>query len=106
MKYYITLAVAVIMFLPRASSALETTIIDQKGLMFSVPMIEIKKGAAIIFKNSDNTSHNILIRGNGVVFNSGLQPPGVIFKAPFRKTGTYDIFCGIHARMKMSVIVK
>jgi cytochrome c peroxidase len=88
------------------AAAGETATVDQKGLTFSVPTLTVNKGTVVTFKNSDDTSHNILIRGNGVVFNSGLQGPGTAFTAPFRKPGSYEIFCGIHPRMNMTVIVK
>jgi len=79
--------------------------VDQKGLAFSSPALTVKKGDIVNFTNSDSTSHNILITGNGVNLNSGLQQPGVAFKAPMTKPGTYSVICGIHPKMKMSLVV-
>lgn len=79
--------------------------VDQKHLAFSTARLAVTKGSVVAFLNSDNISHNILIHGNGVNVSSGLQRPGVAFRAPFEKSGTYQIGCGIHPKMKMSVVV-
>lgn len=86
--------------------AAEFVSVDQKGLAFSARKLIVKKGSIVNFMNSDNTSHNILITGDGVKLNSGLQKPGVLFTAPFAKEGTYQVMCGIHPKMKMTVIAK
>jgi len=80
--------------------------VDQKGMTFSTSQLTVKKGDIVSFTNNDSTSHNILITGNGVSLNSGLQKPGVAFNAPFLKEGTYKVMCGIHPKMKMTVTVK
>ena len=80
--------------------------VNQKNLTFSIARLTVTKGAVVAFLNGDKTSHNILVRGKGVNVSSGLQRPGVTFKAPFQKSGTYQVSCGIHPKMKMSVIVK
>jgi plastocyanin len=80
--------------------------IDQKGLAFSEPTVTVNKGDILNFTNNDSTSHNILISGNGINLNSGLQQPGVAFKAPMVKEGTYSVMCGIHPKMKMTVVVR
>lgn len=91
-----------------ASIALAATsfTVDQKGLAFSVPSLTVDRGAIVTFMNSDTMSHNILVTGEGVRLNSGLQAPGVAFRAPFSKAGTYQVGCAIHPRMKMTVTVK
>ena len=80
--------------------------VDQKGIAFSVTQLTVKKGDIVTFTNSDQTSHNLLITGEGVTINSGLQQPGVAFKAPFVKVGTYQVVCGIHPKMMMTVVVQ
>lgn len=83
-----------------------TLAVDQKDIAFSVSSLTVKKGDIVAFTNSDQTSHNLLITGEGVTINSGLQQPGVTFKAPFMKSGTYQVICGIHTKMKMTVVVQ
>ena len=80
--------------------------VDQKNLKFSVRELRIAKGDSVEFMNSDDTSHNITITGEGLTLNSGLQAPGRPFKAPFVKTGSYKVTCGIHPNMRMTVIVE
>jgi len=79
--------------------------VDQKGLAFSTGALTVASGTIVSFNNGDSTSHNILVNGNGVNMNSGLQAPGVSFKVPFLKPGTYQVMCGIHPKMKMTVTV-
>lgn len=79
--------------------------VEQRNLSFSVPSLSIAHGTVVTFNNNDTVSHNILVTGNGVSLNSGLQSPGTPFRAPFLKPGTYQVMCGIHPKMKMTVNV-
>lgn len=79
--------------------------VEQKGLAFASASLTVDKGTIVSFNNADTTSHNIIVSGEGVTLNSGLQAPGVSFKAPFLKPGTYNVTCGIHPKMKMTVTV-
>jgi plastocyanin len=90
-----------------ASAALAASMVtvDQKNLAFSVPTLEVEKNTIVNFTNSDSIAHNILVSGNGINLNSGLQKPGVAFKAPLTKQGTYQVLCGIHPKMKMTITV-
>jgi plastocyanin len=94
------------LFLANSASAATTVTVDQKNLKFSIPMLKISKGDSVEFKNSDDTSHNITIKGDGFSANSGLQAPGQPFKAPMVKAGTYKVTCGIHPNMKMTIVVE
>jgi plastocyanin len=80
--------------------------VTQKGLQFSVEELTVKKGQLVVFINDDRTAHNITVSGEGLNLNGGLQQPGVEFKVPFAKAGTYQISCGIHPKMKLSITVK
>jgi len=80
--------------------------IDQKNLKFSVPTLTLSKGDVVDFLNNDDTTHNITIKGDGFSVSSGLQKPGVDFKVPLVKPGTYKVSCGIHPNMKMTLVVE
>jgi cytochrome c peroxidase len=98
---------AVVGVLALATAAWAGTLnVDQKNLKFSVKELRIAKGDSVEFTNSDDTSHNITITGQGFTANSGLQAPGKPFKAPFAKAGVYKVSCGIHPNMRMTVIVE
>ncbi len=79
--------------------------VEQKDLSFGQETLTVKQGAVIEFKNGDDTSHNIIISGDGVNLNSGLQQPGVAFSAPMLKKGKFEATCGIHPKMKMTIVV-
>lgn len=80
--------------------------VDQKNLKFSMATLTISKGDVVDFMNNDDTSHNITIKGDEFSVSSGLQKPGVDFKVPLIKPGTYKVSCGIHPNMKMTVVVE
>lgn len=80
--------------------------VEQKGIAFDKAALTVPKGSIVNFLNSDSTSHNIMISGEGVNLNSGLQQPGVAFKAPMVKPGAYQVMCGIHPKMKMTITVQ
>src|SRR5919198_2666373 len=77
--------------------------VTQKGLQFSVEDLNVSKGQVVVFVNDDRTAHNITVSGEGVSLNGGLQQPGAEFKVPFTKPGTYQVSCGIHPKMKLTV---
>ena len=87
-------------------SAAAPITVTQKGLQFSVEDLSVAKGQVVVFVNDDRTAHNITVSGEGVSLNGGLQQPGGEFKVPFAKPGTYQVSCGIHPKMKLSVTVK
>lgn len=101
----LAIAVSVAAFAGVAYAAATVTV-DQKGLAFSTVRLTIAKGSVVRFTNSDATAHNILITGAGQRINGGLQQPGRAFAAPFLKPGAYQVTCGIHPKMKLSVVVK
>jgi plastocyanin len=96
------LAVAVVLTV----SAAAPVTVTQKGLQFSVAELSVDKGQVVAFVNDDRTAHNITVTGEGLNLNGGLQQPGADFKVPFAKPGTYQVSCGIHPKMKMTVTVK
>lgn len=104
--HVIAAAIGSLIALPAVCWAAGMVTVDQKGLAFSTPTLTVNKGDIVTFTNSDTTSHNIIVSGNGIMLNSGLQQPGVAFKAPLMKQGTYQVSCGIHPKMRMTIVVK
>ena len=89
-----------------ASLAGDSVWVGQQGLRFSSAELTVEKGQVVIFMNNDTTSHNILVVGEGISINGGLQSPGAEFRVPFVKAGTYAVSCAIHPKMKLTVTVK
>ena len=79
--------------------------INQKGRVFSVESVTIKKGEALTFVNDDSVPHNILSTSKGNEFNLGSQPPGASTDVTFKDTGEALVICAIHPRMKLSVTI-
>jgi plastocyanin len=102
----IALGASLAAVLASASFAGATVAVDQHDLSFDKAQLTVSTGDIVNFTNNDKTAHNILINGEGVSLNSGLQQPGQTFSAPFVKPGTYQVTCAIHPKMKMTVVVK
>jgi plastocyanin len=100
------LCVLTVVMLAGAVRAAAPVTVTQKGLQFSVEELSVSKGQTVVFLNDDRTAHNITVSGEGLNLNGGLQQPGAEFKVPFTKPGTYQVSCGIHPKMKLSVTVK
>jgi len=92
--------------LAAASLAGDSVTVGQQGLRFSSTELTVTKGQVVIFMNNDTTSHNIMVVGEGLSINGGLQSPGAEFRVPFSKAGSYTVSCGIHPKMKLTVTVK
>ena len=81
-------------------------VITQKGRLFSVESITIKKGDTITFSNDDTVPHNILSLSPGSEFNLGSQRPGSSTPVTFNTAGEFNVMCAIHPRMKLAVKVE
>jgi len=81
-------------------------VITQKGRLFSVESITIKKGDTITFSNDDTVPHNILSLSPGSEFNLGSQQPGSSTPVTFNTAGEFNVMCAIHPRMKLAVKVE
>jgi cytochrome c peroxidase len=81
--------------------------VGQKDKTFSMTAATLKRGDTIKFVNDDVTQHNVLITGpKDETRNSGVQDPGETAAFQLDQTGTYQVECGIHPKMKMSIVVK
>lgn len=86
--------------------AAEPVTVTQSGLVFTPNELTLDKGQSVDFVNNDATAHNVMVTGDGVTFNGGLQAPGGHVKYTFAKAGTFTVGCGIHPKMKLTVTVK
>jgi plastocyanin len=95
---------AAVLFTATALAA-EPVTVTQKGLVFAPSELTVTKGQSVEFVNDDSTAHNVMVTGDGVSFNGGLQAAGGHLKYTFTKTGTFVVGCGIHPKMKLTVTV-
>jgi plastocyanin len=80
-------------------------VITQKGRLFSVESITVKKGDTLTFFNDDSVPHNIMSLTKGSEFNLGSQQPGSSTPVTFNTAGDFEVICAIHPRMKLAVKV-
>jgi plastocyanin len=80
--------------------------IVQKDRAFSQSEITVKPGDKIVFRNSDEISHNVFSVTPGMEFDLRRQAPGASSSVPFDKEGTSEVRCSIHPKMKLIVHVK
>jgi len=80
--------------------------VGQRGKRFSVAQVSLRAGQTLIVNNDDTREHNVRYERDGREYNSGIQEPGQSVTVPFAETGTYQVFCGIHPKMKLRVEVE
>ncbi len=88
--------------LSAAAAAAAKHAVSQKGKAFSVKELNVAVGDSVAFVNDDGVKHNILIKGLGA--NSGMQEPGQEFAVTIDQSGKHKVRCGIHPKMKMTII--
>jgi cytochrome c peroxidase len=81
--------------------------VNQRDRQFDQEQVTVNGGDTITFRNDDTVSHNIMTKSpTGRRYNSGVQAPGESITLTFDEAGEYEIICGIHPKMKMTVTVK
>ena len=76
--------------------------IVQKNRRFSLAEIAIKRGESLTFTNADEFIHQMYVDG---LFDSDERLPGQTLTEDFPKTGTFEVRCHIHPKMKLVVRV-
>jgi plastocyanin len=78
-------------------------IIVQQGRAFRPAEITINRGESLTFTNNDEFIHQIFVMG---LFDSDERSPGQNLTESFPQTGTFEVRCHIHPKMKLTVHVK
>lgn len=80
--------------------------VTQRGRVFSLSSIDISKGDIVRIVNDDgNLRHHAYVRDDRFSFDSGDQEPGSTTDIVFSTSGTFNVLCGIHPKMKLVVRV-
>lgn len=78
---------------------------DQVSLTFTPPMLFVRTGEPVEFRNSDDTLHNVHV-GNSDTrepsFNVAI-PTGETYQYTFAKDGFYHVACDIHPAMSAEI---
>ena len=79
---------------------------SQKGQAFRPGELFIKHGDTIELANDDgDILHHAYVESAAFSFDSGDQEPGAKVSIAFPVSGSFNVLCGIHPRMKMRVQV-
>ena len=92
--------------LPWAALASAVVEVAQKNRTFAVREAEVAPGTILHFTNEDDFPHQIHVTGPGLDIDSPLQNSGQAVDITFPAAGTFEVRCGIHPRMRMSVHVQ
>ncbi len=87
------------------AEAVAASTVSQKDRRFTPGAVILKAGEALRILNDDTRVHNVRLDGPGRSFNSDAQNPGDTVTIGFDQPGHYDIICGIHPEMRLSVDV-
>lgn len=88
-----------------AFAADEAHTIVQKGRAFHPGEVTINRGESLTFTNDDEFIHQIYSQGAGG-FDSDEKNPGENITETFTASGTFEVRCHIHPKMKLVVHVK
>jgi plastocyanin len=77
--------------------------IAQSGRAFHPTDVTINRGESLTFTNNDEFIHQIYATG---LFDSEEKGPGENLTETFTQTGTFEVRCHIHPKMKLVVHVK
>jgi plastocyanin len=78
-------------------------VVAQSGRAFHPGEITIAKGEQVTFTNNDDFIHQVYVPG---LFDSDEKAPGQKLTETFPETGSFEVRCHIHPKMKLIVHVK
>jgi len=82
-------------------------LVSQRGREFSPNELTIKQGDLVRIVNDDgDLTHHAYIASSQFNFDSGDQAPGHDVNIVFNVPGTFNVLCGIHPKMRLTVTVR
>ena len=75
-----------------------------KGGKFAPAAVTVKPGDTVTWVNGDDRDHTVTAADGS--FNSGNIEKGGSYSFTFKRAGRYPYSCGLHPRMKGTVIVQ
>jgi plastocyanin len=94
--------IALAVLVPLAASAQGNTVVSQKNRRFAPAQVTIARGASVTFTNDDEFIHQMYVEG---LFDSAEKRPGERLTEAFPASGTFEVKCHIHPKMKLVVRV-
>jgi plastocyanin len=84
----------------------EKPVMDQVGLTFGPPLLFVRTGQPVEFRNSDDTLHNVHVTNEDThegAFNVAI-PTGGAYTYTFPRDGFYHVGCDIHPAMAAEIV--
>jgi plastocyanin len=81
-------------------------VVHQKNMQFTPNELTVQKGDKVIFLNDDTRTHNVYSTSEGNAFDTKAERPGSQAEVVFANPGVVEIYCAIHAAMKMTIKVQ
>ena len=84
----------------------EKPVMDQVGLTFGPPLLFVRTGQPVEFRNSDDTLHNVHVSDEDTregAFNVAI-PTGGTYSYTFARDGFYHVGCDIHPAMSAEIV--
>ena len=97
------LLVPLLALAPIAAFADDGHTIVQQGRAFRPTEITINRGETLTFTNNDEFIHQVYVPG---LFDTDERAPGQNITESFPQSGTFEVRCHIHPKMKLVVHVK
>jgi cytochrome c peroxidase len=91
---------------PPPAPSIATLTVSQKDKTFAPARVTLAWGQSLTVINNDVRPHNVRIFDPRLQLNSGVQEPGDRVTILFSEIGTFEVFCGIHPSMRLSVEVQ
>jgi plastocyanin len=79
--------------------------VSQQGRRFHPDEITIAKGDTLTITNNDEFIHQIYLQAPGFSFDTAEKSPGQNIVEAFTASGTFEVQCHIHPKMKLLVHV-
>jgi plastocyanin len=80
--------------------------VAQRNRAFGVREISVKADDTIKFSNEDQFLHQIFIASPALNFDSAEQAPGQTIEVRFPTSGSFEVLCHIHPKMRLAVTVQ
>ncbi len=101
------LAFAAALLVPLAALAADAAhTIVQKNRRFTPGEVTINRGESLTFTNDDEFIHQIYVESPDFSFDSDERNPGELITETFTESGTFQVRCHIHPKMRLVVHVR
>jgi plastocyanin len=85
--------------------AAENYRVSQKNRAFSLNSLTLSRGDVVQFANDDEFIHQIYVKSDNFNVDTEESSPGNTISVPFSVSGSFEVHCHIHPKMRLVVTV-